>query len=267
MPFLFDDAIAVRRERDNLYSGRVHDGWDIRGNANGGYLLALMGSAMRAASDGLTPVTASMHYLAPINDADVIFETSVMKRGKSFTTVNVIMRAGERVVAHAIGTCAASIPETPTSYVSVQPPELPSFADAVDRRSTDESFPLALMSKVEVRLHPDDTGFARNEPSGQALMRGWCQFRDLRPPDALGLMLMCDAFPPTVFNLPGENNWVPTLQLSFYLRGIPADGPLQCLFTSAAVQSGYFDEDGAIWDSTGRLVAQSRQLALMPLAR
>ena len=50
MTFAFDLATAVHEQQNGEYSGVVHDGWDIRGNANGGYVMALVASAMRSAS-------------------------------------------------------------------------------------------------------------------------------------------------------------------------------------------------------------------------
>jgi hypothetical protein len=46
--YAFDSAIAVRRTADGVYGAEVHDGWDIMGNANGGYAMALIAHAMRA---------------------------------------------------------------------------------------------------------------------------------------------------------------------------------------------------------------------------
>jgi len=107
-------------------------------------------------------------------------------------------------------------------------------------------------------------GFALGTPSGRALVRGWCAFRDTRPVDALALTLMCDALPPAMFNLSGAPGWVPTVHLSFYLRGVPAPGPIIAEFATHHLHGGMFEEDGLLWDSTGALVAQSRQLALLP---
>jgi len=56
---------------------------------------------------------------------------------------------------------------------------------------------------------------------------------------------------------------VPTVELTVHVRGIPAPGPLQCRFSTRFVQGDSFEEDGEVWDSAGRLVALSRQLALL----
>jgi acyl-CoA thioesterase len=48
------------------------------------------------------------------------------------------------------------------------------------------------------------------------------------------------------------------------VRAAPADGWLRCQFTTRFVSGGLLEEDGEIWDESGRLVALSRQLALVP---
>jgi len=55
MPFDFDAAIAVRPLGDGVYDTPIRNGWDIMGNANGGYLLALVAEAMKAESGRLIP--------------------------------------------------------------------------------------------------------------------------------------------------------------------------------------------------------------------
>ena len=41
----FDAATAVQPLGDGRYRARIDEGWDIAGNANGGYLLAIAGSS------------------------------------------------------------------------------------------------------------------------------------------------------------------------------------------------------------------------------
>jgi hypothetical protein len=47
-------------------------------------------------------------------------------------------------------------------------------------------------------------------------------------------------------------------------RPVPVDiNPVRCRFSNRFVTAGFLEEDGEVWDGTGRLVGQSRQLALV----
>ena len=122
---------------------------------------------------------------------------------------------------------------------------------------------------TEVRTTRDDFGYRDGVPTGRAEIRGWFTFSDAPPADqridVFGLLQAVDAFAPVCFNLPGiPVGWAPTLELTVHVRGVPGPGPLRCRFSNRFVQDGLFEEDGEVWDSSGRLVAQSRQLALIP---
>ncbi len=97
-------------------------------------------------------------------------------------------------------------------------------------------------------------------------MRGWFRLRDDEPIDTLALLLIVDAFPPTAFNARLPVAWTPTVELTAHVRGRPAPGWLRCVFTTRFVTGGFLEEDGEVWDDSGHLVAQSRQLALVPRA-
>lgn len=265
MGFQFDDAVAVIARGVDRYSANVHLGWDIRGNANGGYVLALVGAAMRQAAQEREPITITAHYLVPLKAGPVEIATQVVKRGKRLTTVLATLRQGDREALRAIG-AFGDIPD-PTDGIfhsAGAPPSLPNFEDCPPRNSGNQDFPIALMDHVDVRIHPEDAGFVRGLSSGNALVRGWFAFPDHRPIDALAMLLATDAFPPAMFNLTGAPGWVPTIELTAHIRALPAPGPLRCVFSSRFVQGGMFEEDGELWDSRGVLVCQSRQLGLIP---
>ena len=78
-------------------------------------------------------------------------------------------------------------------------------------------------------------------------------------------MLFADTFPPAVFGLLGVVGWVPTVELTVHVRRRPAPGWLLGQFRTQDLNDGRLIEDGALWDSTGNLVVQSRQLALVRL--
>ncbi|MEY3699727.1 MAG: hypothetical protein RIT16_87, partial [Actinomycetota bacterium] len=143
--------------------------------------------------------------------------------------------------------------------------DVPSFEECKRRTPEGENIPLALMSKLDLRLHPDDRGFSIGQPSGVPRIRGWFTFADGRPNDTLSVLLAADAFPPPVFNLLAVPGWVPTVEFTVHVRAVPAPGPLRCEFTAKEIQGGLFEEDGIMWDENGVLVAQSRQIGLVPL--
>lgn len=266
MTFSFDDATRVVARSEGRYSGSVHDGWDIRGNANGGYVMALMNSAMRDAAGRPDPISLTLHYLAPLPPCDFEITTEVIKRGRRFTTVSASMIVDGRTAIRALGAFGeAPDPATGLHHVEVAPPDLPPFEDCRARDPHSENIPLALMGKLNMRLHPDDLGFAYGTPSGRSLMRGYFAFADARPIDTHAVLLAADAFAPPVFNIVQVPGWVPTVELTVHVRATPAPGPLRCSFDARVVQGGMFEEDGVIFDERGVVVAQSRQIGLVPL--
>ncbi len=54
---------------------------------------------------------------------------------------------------------------------------------------------------------------------------------------------------------------MPTLELTTYVRAVPAPGPVRVLQRAQLIQGGRVDEVCFVWDSQGRLVAQGTQLA------
>jgi hypothetical protein len=59
----------------------------------------------------------------------------------------------------------------------------------------------------------------------------------------------------------GRFGWAPTVEMTVHTRALPAPGRLRVLSRARLVASGWFDEEAEVWDSAGRLVTQSRQLA------
>jgi hypothetical protein len=76
-----------------------------------------------------------------------------------------------------------------------------------------------------------------------------------------------DAFPPTAFDARLPLGWTPTVELTAHVRARPEPGWLRCRFTTPFVTGGFLEEDGEVWDASGRSVARSRQLALVPRGR
>lgn len=277
-PGAFTTATSVTRgdipehEEAAVYHAELVAGWDILGNANGGYLMALAARALTDHTGRPQPASLTAHFLTPGTPGPLRIEVATLRSGRRFATARALMRTDEgRPVLAVLGTfgdpgAAESPSETGPGLVDASPPELPPVDDCIPSAppgTTPEAAP-GFMNKVDLRLHPDDAGFREGQPSGRARIRGWFRFPDEEPVDEVGLLCALDAFPPTVFNAELPVNWVPTLEFTGHIRCRPAPGWLACEFTTRIVTAGFLEEDGLIWDSRGAPVAQSRQLALVP---
>ncbi|MFM8303656.1 MAG: thioesterase family protein [Actinomycetota bacterium] len=258
--FALATAITPDAGTPGRYAAVVPDGWDIAGNTNGGVLLAIAGRALLVATGRADPVTMTAHYLTPARPGPVTIDTTVLKSGRRFATATATVTADDRPVLTVVGTCGTLTAEPLALLVVGGPPALPPPEDCVALH-TPEAPPF--YDCVDVRLHPDDAGFRDGTPSGHPRVRGWFRLRD-EPADPIALLCAVDGFPPTTFNARLPVSWTPTVELTAHVRARPADGWLACGFVTRFVSGGLLEVDAEVWDRTGTLVAQSRQLALVP---
>jgi Thioesterase-like superfamily len=94
------------------------------------------------------------------------------------------------------------------------------------------------------------------------VIQNWVRPRDVAP-DVLFALMCGDISAPVSFAV-DRTGWAPTVQLTAYLRGLPADGWLRVVCTCVQIGQDWFDEDHTVVDSTGRIIVQSRQLAMVP---
>ena len=119
------------------------------------------------------------------------------------------------------------------------------------------------MDRFDMRFDPRHVGWAVGQPSGNGELQAWFRLVDEREPDPVSLLMVVDALPPVTFDL-GMFGWAPTLELTAHVRSHPAPGWLRVRHATRNLAGGMFEEDCEVWDSAGRLVAQSRQLARQP---
>ena len=141
---------------------------------------------------------------------------------------------------------------------TVPAPAIPPPEACADRGDLDQGVELPLLSRVEVRV--------RRDAGVHATVDGWVRLRDGSPPTSTTLPLFADAFPPALHATVGRVGWVPTLELTVHVRRRPEPGWVQAHITCDDVAAGLMIETGSLWDSSGALVARSRQLGML-LAR
>jgi hypothetical protein len=248
------------------YAADLAPGWVVGGGVNGGYLLAVLGNAIRETLGGKPdPFSLSAYYLSASTPGPAQVTTNVIRDGGSVATVGAELSQGgqARITALAsygdLGSLSDDVRTTAT------PPEVAALERCVPTSlAPDHVKKMApLMERFDLRLDPDCVGWSMDAPSGKGLIQGWIRLADGREPDPVSLLMFCDALPPVTFDL-GLFGWAPTLELTCHVRAHPAPGWPRIRHATSNLAGGMFEEDCDIWDSSDRLVAQSRQLARVP---
>lgn len=262
----FDAATAVRRTEGGGLVADLDPGWDVGGGVlNGGYLLSVVARAAVLAGPHPHPVALSASYLRATGAGPATLTVTPGSAGRTLAHAHVVL-------ADAAGPCLT----VQTTTATLGPGEVawggapPAIAPVEDCLSAAEQAAgqvdvpdVGIRHRIETRLDPATAGWVSGCPSGEPVMRAWVRFADGREPDPVGLVTFADALPPTLWSM-GRMGWAPTVQLQVLLRALPAPGWCLAEARAGEVSDGWLDEDYRIWDSTGRLVAQSRQLARAP---
>jgi acyl-CoA thioesterase len=262
-----------RSREPGTYDGELTPGWEIGAGVNGGMLLATCAEALRRTfgpHGHPDPLSISAYYLSASRPGPATWRSRTLRRGRSMSTGSVSLvqpdDAGhevERIRALATyGDLAGLSGEVRTTAA---PPVLPPVEECLPNDQAPPSFQerASLLERLDLRLDPACAGWAVGRPAGRGVIRGWLRLADGREPDVLSLLLAVDALPPVTFDL-GLFGWTPTLELTVHLRAAPAPGWLAVSHSTKNFAGGLLEEDAEVWDSTGRLVAQSRQLARAP---
>ena len=260
---LFADVSAVvEREGGGVFDAVVDPEWTIAAKPNGGYLMAMMGRAASCVVAQPDVIAASATYLYPPDPGPVELRTSVLRAGRSASQVRVTLVQGGADCVEAIYTVGTLDPHSAPYWAGGVPAHGPRPFDACVRIPAvgPTGLHIPIMDQVDLRVDPDDLGFARGRPSGRGELRGWLALPERAAFDPLSLLYAVDAFPPATFEVQ-TTGWVPTLELTVYVRAQPAPGPVRVRQKAQLIEGQRVDEICYIWDGTGRLVAHGTQLA------
>ena len=258
----FDDETQVEKIDEHRWGGTLRGEGNIGDNPNGGYMACCALRALEAALPHPHPTSVTTHFLRP-GIADTPFEVVIepVRIGRTLSTARarLLQDGKERLEILA---CFADL-ESQVGVdvpITVAPPELPEPEHCPLRSEETQGVHLPLLERLEVRLHPEQANAGHYD---RAEMSGWIRFRDGRAPCTSSLLLFADAFPPSVLASLGQVGWVPTLELTFHPRRLPVGGWIKARLATDDLHNGRMIETGQLWDASGQLVAQSRQLGLV----
>ncbi|MEU0831537.1 thioesterase family protein [Streptomyces sp. NPDC056231] len=266
----FDRDTAVTLREEGVYDAELSAGWTIIQAVNGGYLLAMLGRALGEALPHSDPFSVSAHYLTASVPGPAVIRTQVVRTGRSLSTgqASLFQYAEDGTEVERIrvlGTYGDLDSLSDDIRTSAKPPAMAPIEQCFGPDDGPAPIPgsSAITERLSIKLDPSTVGWAVGAPSGKGEMRGWFSLADGRDADPYSLLLTVDALPPTSFEL-GLKGWTPTIELTTHIRCRPAPGPLRVSITTRNLAGGFLEEDADVWDSTDRLVAQSRQLARAP---
>jgi acyl-coenzyme A thioesterase PaaI-like protein len=268
----FTTAMALRAvepdrpgTNDAVFEAELNEHWTIGPKVHGGAMLALCANAARTAhGDTSQPVAVSASFLWAPDPGPMRLATSIRKRGRRISVVDVELAQGDRTAVHAVVTLGEPEHLVPpllsaNPVVDLMTPEPPDGVAPIG-----PGHPMAglvhLAEGCDVRplvstLQPSTDG-------RPPMIQMWVRPRGVAP-DVLFALMCGDVSAPVSFAV-GRTGWAPTVQLTAYLRGLPADGWLRVVCTCVQIGQDWFDEDHIIVDCEGRIVVQTRQLAMVP---
>jgi acyl-CoA thioesterase len=229
------------------------------GKAHGGYLLAMLLRAALEESPHAHPVATTAHFLKPGAEGPVEIRLQPHPAGRTVATTRACLtQNGTTLVDATVTTASLSTSDTP--QWSISRPELPPAEECL---RVDPNHPIGpgpdFLRHLDMRFDPGTMRWATGQPETTPEFRNYFRLAGGEDPDPLAIAMAVDSKPPSTLTI-GLLTLISTVELTLNIRAVPAPGWLTLRATSRLISGGWADEDVDVWDSTGRLVAQSRQL-------
>ncbi|MFC4565852.1 thioesterase family protein [Nocardiopsis mangrovi] len=263
----FDSATEVAPAGAGRYTTALDAGYLIGTAMNGGYLMAVMQRAALAESPLQHAVSSSFHFLRPAGEGPAEVETTVLKSGRTVTTVQAVIRQNDTPLVTGVLATATLDPAAVPAFEEPVPaiPPIGECRRFDPRAESAGGAPQGFPQRLDTSFTPES--WARLSGRSADRVPELLGYVGLSEADggpaadpALFLPLAVDALPPVVTVLDSWR-WAPTVELTWHMRAVPEPGPLAFRSRAGAIGDGWFDETVDLWDGKGRLVAQSRQMA------
>jgi acyl-coenzyme A thioesterase PaaI-like protein len=255
----FDEATQAIRVDETTYDVCLDPGYAIGGPLNGGYLMAVLLRAVVDESPHAHPVATSVQFLAAPAPGPARVRVERLRAGRTTAVTRAtLLRDGTAFLEALVTT--ATLGGAEPEWSGTPPVDMPPVEECRALPQPKPESNMTFNAQVELIFDPPTIGWLHGAPTGRPESRAYFRMAEPQDPDPYVLALAVDALPPVVFSA-GFRGWAPTVELTWHLRALPAPGLLTLLGSGRSIGDGWFDEDVEVWDSTGRLVAQSRQLA------
>jgi acyl-CoA thioesterase len=256
---VFDTDTQVVDLGSGKFRATMTERWNrLGGGALGGYTLAVGMRALAASLPHPDPLAVTAHFVRAATSGPTDIQTSITRAGRRTSTGRAIVSQSGKPVLDITATHGDLSTLSKSQQDFDDRPSLPPPAACHDTGSGRPIDGATIRERVECR-YPTPPGWSQGAPTRSPTTTCWLRLKD-RDADAFALAVLVDAAAPVSLELGASGSM--TLELTLYLRGQSAPGWLTARIRTRSVHQGLHDEDMELWDSTGRLVAQSRQLAV-----
>ncbi|WP_305092524.1 thioesterase family protein [Prescottella sp. R16] len=276
----FRDLTTLTGHGAGRYAAHIDPIWTIGPKVHGGSMMAvcaaaavreLTGTATAAlpVDPAVAPLAVSADYLTAPDPGEVEMTAVVRKRGRQVSLVDVeLSQAGRPAVRAAV---TLGVPDSgDPHYVGAHDLDGLPAEPSADAQAMSADHPMAQVVHVsqgcELSIDGSSAHFLhgrQGEPQVRMWARPWPADEQDPATASLFAIMTGDICAPVVMNR-GLFGWAPTVQLTTYLRRRPAPGWLRVMASSTVLGDTWFEEDHTVLDSTGAVVVQSRQLAMIP---
>lgn len=273
MSVRFEEATAVRALGAGRYGAAFSKDWFVHAGPNGGIVAAVLLRACVAQVDDAarSPRTLTVHYLGPPGEGAATVEVTEERagRGMTFLSARLVQDSNVGPQTRAVALVAFGAPRAERVAWSARPlPPMSPPDQCPDLAVDGEPEPPNIRHRWQCRWALGQAG--ASGPTEGTLTGGWLRPAEPTAVDHVLVAAMADAWLPPIIARPGIPPLsVPTVELTVHFRDTTTLGQLSaedwfaCSFRTDVAQEGFLEEDGLIWSSDGRLVAMSRQLAVV----
>jgi acyl-CoA thioesterase len=257
------------------FAAEVSAGWRAGRGPHGGYVAAIVLRALIEALDDAArpPRSLTVHYPRAPSPGPVQIRVLRERDGRSLSTLSARMEQDGAPVALALGAFSPAWGESGAGELAmpcVAPPDAARETPPVLRERIEQGQAPRFLQHLVVQPRIGPPPFAGADAPME--VGAWVGLREPTAGlNATVLALFSDALYSPPFVRLAAPATSPTIDLTVHFRAelAPLVGSTELCFArfrSSVLHEGFFEEDGVIWGPDGRVLALSRQLAiLMPL--
>ncbi|HET8934209.1 MAG TPA: thioesterase family protein [Polyangiales bacterium] len=256
----FAHSMHAERVAEDLFLAEVSERWNVLRGPNGGYLAALLLATLqrRLGDDTRRPRVLSLHYPKVPAVGQVEIRTQLTRAGRSMSWLSAELWQNDELCVAARAAFSGEWPSI--EYNHVNPPVLPEGAQSAPAM---DGLPPFAQNYIYRSLFATPMASGGHDAVG-----GYIRLREPEPYSAPLMAALTDAWFPSTFAYERRPSMAATLDLTVHFRDyealehLDATSEVLSMFRSRLATEGFFEEDGELWSPSGKLLVQSRQLAI-----